>query len=253
MNFNQINLGVQTVSAMPYVQAPLRPTSESGPRPGATNNDDLSKLLSELGKVLDQATEAQDPEQVKALLSVLEANPAARTTGAGVLPPALVELLTGVTESAEGTGQAEAFRDLLREYVAVRWALSELDALGRINADNAAKAEYHLRQLEQARAFLEQLEVAISRRLDKMVSQTIYMNWRMLYRNEFETKPDPKDEAVYTTRSLPEGVDAVGIVALLLEDAPRPDLDHVSQLLQALSNQAQAQEIPDAEPYDPYH
>lgn len=253
MNFNAINRGGNSAQAPTYIQTALSPAAAAARRPEVQTDTEIDTLLKELSKVLDESAEAQDPEKVKALLSALSADPAERTSGDGVLSPELIALLSGVSDSAEGNGQLEAFRDLLREYVAVRWALSELDALGRITAENAARADYHLRQIEQATAFLQQLEVAISRRLDKMVAQTSYLNWRLIYRDELETKRDLEDEVIPTSRSLPTGVDVLSLVAQLLEDAPRPDLDHVSQILQQLSNQAPPEALPDVAPYDPYH
>lgn len=221
MNLNLVGgnaaASAPVASYTPPVQPAVVPREEEEPNA-------LDKLLNQLSNVLTESVKSKDTRAAEAILKYLAGD---ESTAAGTLPPALVELLDTVIGTAEQAGKAEEFKALLGEYVALQWAISELDSM--IAAGKAAsaagvepKSDDYYEKLAAAKAFLKQLEAAIVGRLD---TQSWYSDWRELYQGELSNQVPAVDTS--DLRSQIEDADAVATVALLLKAAPRPDLSQV--------------------------
>lgn len=218
-------VGGNAANAVPIT--PYTPPVSASPAPVRKQEDDgteeLDQLLGQLSQVLSDSVKKGDTRAADAILKYLAGDGAVATDA---LPPALVDLLDTVVGTAEQAGKADEFKALLGEYVALQWAISELDAMiaegQAAAASGGAKSDEYYEKLAAAKAFLKQLEAAIVGRLD---TQSWYTNWRELYQTDFAAQTPAADSAAL--RSQIEGADAVSTVAILLKAAPRPDLSQV--------------------------
>ena len=242
MNLRPLGSAADSVPSMAYAPAsrqadPVEKTTEVQ-APSALDN-----LLGQLTEVLNASVKTNDMATPEALLQYLSPG----GSGAGSLPPALVQLLDTVTGIAESAGRGDEFKALLREYVAVQWAISALEEIMKAQAagQSTAETDRYYEQLAAARGFLQQLESAIARRLDKLEAQAGYTNWLDIYREDLEARQQSAESVV---PSLSPDMDAAKIVAILLEAAPRPSFDQLSP------NRPLAEVVAADHPAnDPYH
>lgn len=213
------------VKPMAYTPPQAQPSSSqaAGDAPGP-----LDELFGQLSSLLSASVASKDSSKPKALLAMLDPNGSGDTSA---LPQDLVNLINGITGKADAAGKGDEFKALLREYVAVKWALTELDAAIQSERDGAMAAEnrdYHYQQLCEANAFMQQLSAALSQQLDSLASEHGYTNWLQEFRDDLDAR-----STAATGSTIPQNLDAGKLVAYLLRQAPRPDADSLQPVAQA--------------------
>lgn len=257
MNFNSVGANANSVPAMPYTPA-TRKAAESQPATKPANPaveealKDLDDLLTQLTDVVKDAAKSKDASKAEALIELIAsgADPVEAGAASG-LPPAVLQLLAKVTGTVDAAGKGDEFKALLQEYVAVTWAIAELDAAieAQENGASTPESDYHYEQLAAARAFMRQLEAAVSRRLDQLEAQANFANWREVYSEE----GDSAVESESASFEIPQGLDASKIVALLLENAPKINVDKLVERLQTAAPQPAAAAAAAQPTNNPYH
>ena len=215
MQINSMSNAANVVPAMPYTP----PSQQAAVQTESKQNSDLDQLFDQLSTVLAESVHAKDSSKPQALMALLDKGGSAQA--AASLPADLVKLISKITGLADDAGQGDAFKSLLREYVAVKWALTELDA--EIQARQAgeqakADADDHYQQLAEADAFLRQLSGALSEQLDALAHQNGYTDWLQAFKADLDARSKLDGDA----GTLPQGLDAQQLVAYLLRNAPRP-------------------------------
>lgn len=239
----------KAVAAIPYTP-PTRQVSSSSN--GSQSPTLIDGLLDQLTDLLTDSVKNKNSAPANILLELLAAGEnGPLPAGAESLPKELLALLDLVTGQAELTGRGEEFKALLREYVAVRWALCELEEIIKAEQSGVVDEDthYHFEQLAAAKAFLKQLESTVARRLDKLESEAGYTNWLQIYRDDLESREEGGDEDPAVSVTLPRDADAAKIVALLLEAAPRLPLDKLPAPNAPVAHAAEAAPAGDANPY----
>lgn len=223
MTFNPISNGSAANYVPPMAFAPAANTRSAAPEQEDKNaskgSDDIDKLLSQLTQLINRSVATKDSSAPDALMAMLASGEQA---SAVELPPELLQILDEVLGVAQAGGVETEFKALLSEYIAVRWALSELEQMmGKLESGELSSSDNdYFNQLAAAKAFLLQLEAAIAGRLD---TQNWYSQWRELYRDGFEGQLESGDAAAQL-----KGSDAGQVVISLLKAAPRPDLSAVT-------------------------
>jgi hypothetical protein len=259
MDFNTLIRGFQTnfnaQLAQQLMNAPAwanQIQNTQTPRPKSQTDKALDELLAQLAQLVNQAQHATDAEVATAILTRQSPlQPVQNETEhnsenlAFDLPPELAKLLQDSASQINfNTDDFEALKDQLRQLVILQQALHDVKANLEALKDGSLDREHQeqlLKQLEDAESILDMIEEAYNRRFARMVSLSWYFKWRQLYRDEMETKTNIKNEKredKVSNRSLPEGVSATAAQVALSEEFPRPELQHGSEILKQLSNQA---------------
>ncbi len=250
MSVNPLGSSSKAVAAMPYV-APTRQVSSSST--GAQAPTLMDELLNQLTDLISDSVKNKNTAPANTLLDLLDPNrEGPLPVGTESLPKELLTLIGLVTGQADALGRGDEFKALLREYVAVRWALSELEEVIKAEQSGVVdeNSQYHYEQLAAAKAFLKQLESSIARRLDQLESVAGYTNWLQIYRDDLEERNEEGDIDHAVSITLPRDADAAKIVALLLEAAPRPTFDDIpGPNVQSAQDASEQAPEPDQNPY----
>lgn len=239
----QINSAASSASYVPPTSANAQ--TQQAVRQNEDNtkrNNDLDNLLNQLSAVLTESVVTKNSSKPQALLALLSEGGSA--SAAAQLPPELVSLIDKITSLAESQGKGDEFKALLSEYVAVKWALTALDA--EIRAEQQGEQskidrEDRYNQLAEASAFMRQLSSALSDQLDALAAQNGYTDWLKAFKEDLDARSQLA--AGEASPALPQGVNAAQLVAYLLKNAPRPDADSLHPVADA----------PQAAPVNPYH
>jgi hypothetical protein len=183
----------------------------------------LDDLLDQLSTVLNNSVKTKNSSTPLAILAQLEPGASKDAEPSGDIPPTLQALINTVTGQAAQAGKAEEFTALLKEYVAVKWALTELDAViqARIVDKGGDGNDYHSQQLAEAFAFLEQFEWFLANKLERKEAPESVSDWLKTFQEELAASQSEDKPA---TVSIPVDADAISIVEQLLSAAPRPEL-----------------------------
>lgn len=208
----------------------------------------VDKLLGQLSSLLSQTLSASDAEVASTVLpgsaQVPGVNngerPEEEDITAGLL--ALLGLDKPVDETQPLT--PNEVKELIRQYLTIQKALQEIrSGIERLESGDGITEEQQaiLDRLKQGEEVAEQALEYFERKIRNIGNRDWYVQWRLMYVDIMETKlnvrRDQKDIKL-DARSLPTGVEASDAQAALHDQGGRPDLEHVSQILQVLSHRA---------------
>lgn len=208
------------------------PSTTTSARLSAADRSKVEQLLANLSLALSQtggpSGEAGLPADGQPLVS-------------DTLAAALQKLLATNRDEERALTPGE-MQEMMKQYTGIQQVL---DRLSELMADTAPEclqewSQNHRAQLEQSRDLLQYCQDQLKTRLVRKSGMAWYTLWRMLYRDEPESKRALREEAQMQTapRSLPNRVDADQAAAALTAPRPRPDLEHASQILQFLASLA---------------
>lgn len=242
MTFNQVGSATNYVPAMSYTPATRKVSASESQNQANDEPNELDELLDQLSDVITGSVNAKDSSKPQALLQLLGEG----SGQLGALPEDLVDLINNVTGLADSVGKGDEFKALLREYVAVKWALAELDAAIAAQQAGGTDTGYHYEQLAAANAFMRQLSTTLSGQLDKLAAEYGYSDWLEAFREELEEREELRGDGT-AAAAAPKDVSAANLVAYLLRNAPRPELEQINPEQQA------PEAAVSAPTHDPYH
>lgn len=199
------------------------------------------KLLEGLADLLRGAAQAPQGESTPAPVPGIEPD----------MPPELLDLIKAGADPKSlnldlRPEDRVEFEKLVKDYQRVLKAIADLDKMLEDLRSGESTPKELLEQVLSARELMASFEDGLIRKLKRQAEYAWYMRWRMTYRDEMETRTNlrrEQEDGPIAARSLPDGVQSDSAHAALTQEMPRPDLEHGSQVLQALSNQAPAHEL----------
>lgn len=254
MTFNPLTgyqTGAYTYSLEHVLAKSAANTSQSTQKKNTDATRAVDKLLGELSLLLSQSLSASDAEAASTLLPDAGQLPVPQNGSERpeTLDPdsiaGLLKLL-GLDKPVSETGplSPEQMKELIRQYLMIQETLNQIrETIEKLQNGEVFSDDHQalLEHLQQQQEMLEAVRDGYQNIILRFGERDWYLLWRLMFVDVFETKTNLRremKEGKLSVRSLPEGVELTNALAAVEEENLRPDLEHVSQILQQLSQEA---------------